>query len=133
MRARSDAVSEPIWGLHHAGPYDLVAGGAIAIGWVAAGDLSDLPDDREDFKARLRETYAGRGEPWVAAAAGQLLRFRHRMQPGDLVVHPRKADRTVNVGRLAGGYRYEPEVWPDYPNRRAVDWLATDVPREALS
>lgn len=122
-----------IWGIHHDGPHDLVAAGAIAIGWVAAGDLTRLPDDRDDFKARLRETYAGRGEPWVAAAAGQLLRFRHRMQPGDLVVHPRKADRTINVGRIASGYAYEPDAWPRYPNRRAVRWLVDGVPREALS
>ena len=43
-------------------------------GWVR-----DLPDDRDRFKARLRESFPDRSEAWIANAAGQLLRFRHAL------------------------------------------------------
>ncbi|HEU4736778.1 MAG TPA: hypothetical protein VFS48_07110, partial [Solirubrobacterales bacterium] len=75
-----------LWGIHHRGPHDFLGERLIAIGWPDAGDLTDLPEDRERFKARLRESFPDRSEAWVANAAGQLLRFRHVMQTGELVV-----------------------------------------------
>ncbi|HEX6781558.1 MAG TPA: restriction endonuclease [Solirubrobacterales bacterium] len=126
-------MTERLWGLHHRGAYELVSAGCIAVGWPDAGDLTELPDDREAFKACLRETFPERSAAWVANAAGQLLRFRHVMQVGELVVYSRKADRTINIGRIAGGYVYEPQIWGRYPNRRAVDWLQTEIPRDRFS
>jgi len=105
-----------IWGVHHSGGLAFVEQRSVAIGWPAAGDLSELPDDRDDFKARLRSAYPDRGEPWIANAAGQLLRFRHVMQPGDLVVYPRKLDRTINLGLIAADYVYDPGRSERYPN-----------------
>jgi restriction system protein len=122
-----------IWGLHHTGGLDFVGRDLVAIGWPDAGDLTDVPDDREDFKARLRECYAGSSEPWVANAAGQLLRFRHVMQSGDLVVYPRKLDRTINIGRIVGDYVYQPSISQRYPNVRPVEWLYTELPRDAFT
>jgi restriction system protein len=122
-----------LWGLHHRGAYELVTEGCIAVGWPDAGDLSDLPEDRDRFKARLRESFPAKSEAWVANAAGQLLRFRHVMQVDDLVVYSRKADRTINIGRIAGDYAYEPGVWGRYPNRRVVEWLNTGISRERFS
>lgn len=124
---------ERLWGLHHRGAYELVSAGMVAIGWPDAGDLTDLPDDRDAFKARMRESFPDRSEAWVANAAGQLLRFRHVMQVGELVVYSRKADRTINIGRISGAYAYQPEVWGRYPNRRSVEWLKTEIPRERFS
>ena len=126
-------MEEKLWGLHHRGAYEFVSAGFIAVGWPDAGDLSDLPDDREAFKRRLRESFPDRSGAWVANAAGQLLRFRHVMQLGELLVYSRKADRTINIGRIAGDYGYQPEVWPRYPNRRAVQWLRTEIPRDRFS
>jgi restriction system protein len=122
-----------VWGLHHRGAHDLIAAGYVAVGWGDAGDLTDLPDDRELFKARLRRDFPDRSEAWVANAAGQLLRFRHVMQPGEFIVYPRKADRTINIGRIAGEYAYEPQEWFEYPNRRPVEWLKTEIPRDGFS
>lgn len=63
-------------------------------------------------------------------AAGQLWRFVHEMQIGDLVVLPRKRTREVAVGRVAGGYVHRPElIGDDAPHTRKVEWHATDVPR----
>jgi len=122
-----------MWGLHHRGAHELVSESCVAIGWPDAGDLTDLPDDREAFKARLRESFPDRSEAWVANAAGQLLRFRHVMEVGELIVYSRKADRTINIGRIAGDYAYEPGVWGRYPNRRAIEWLKTEIPRERFT
>jgi predicted Mrr-cat superfamily restriction endonuclease len=122
-----------IWGLHHNGGLPLVEEGWVAIGWVAAGDLGALPADRDAFKAHLRERYPDKSGPWIANAAGQLLRFRHVMAAGDLVVHPDKRERTINVGRIAGPYVHDPERSARYPNGREVDWLATDIPRDVFT
>jgi restriction system protein len=124
---------QTIWGLHHTGGLPLVQDHWIAIGWVDAGDLTDLPDNRDAFKDRLRERFPDRSESWVANAAGQLLRFRHVMSIGDLVVYPRKTDRTINIGRIAGGYVYDPSRSERYPNGREVDWLREELPRDNFS
>jgi len=121
-----------LWGTHHAGGLQLVDEGAVRIGWVPVGDLTDLPEDREAFKERLRESYPDKSEGWVANAAGQLLRFRHVMQVGDLVAYPQKSDRTVNVGVIARDYRYDPGGSARYPHRRDVEWQGM-APREAFS
>jgi restriction system protein len=126
-------VAEKLWGLHHRGGYELVSANSIAVGWPDAGDLTDLPEDREAFKSRLRESFPDRSEAWIANAAGQLLRFRHVMQVGELVVYSRKSDRTINIGRIAGEYAYEPSVWGRYPNRRRVEWVKTEIPRNHFS
>lgn len=122
-----------MWGLHHSGGRPLVEEGVIAIGWVDAGDITQLTDQREEFKEHLRVRYPEKSENWVANAAGQLLRFRHVMQPGDLVVYPQKSDHTINIGRIAGDYRYAPELSERYPHRRPVDWLGSGLPRTLFS
>lgn len=122
-----------LWGIHHRGAHDFLGEQMIAVGWPDAGDLTDLPEDRDRFKARLRESFPDRSEAWVANAAGQLLRFRHVMQVGELVVYSRKSDRTINIGRISGAYAYEPGVSGRYPNRRSVEWLKTGLPRDEFS
>lgn len=105
----------------------------IAIGWVDAGDLTNLPEDREAFKAHLRNRYQDKPEGWIANAAGQLLRFRHIMQVGELIVYPQKSDRTINIGRISSDYSYEPEISERYPHRRTVQWIAEGLPRGQFS
>lgn len=124
---------ETLWGIHHRGGHEFIHEGQVAVGWPDAGDLSDLPNDRDSFKARLRESFPDRSDAWIANAAGQLLRFRHVMQTGDLIVYSRKVDRTINIGRIVGDYRYEPGIWGRYPNRRSVDWLRIELPRDGFS
>jgi restriction system protein len=122
-----------LWGIHHRGPHDFLGERMIAIGWPDADDLTDLPEDRDRFKARLRESFPDRSEAWVANAAGQLLRFRHVMHTGELVVYSRKSDRTINIGRISGDYEYAPGISGRYPNRRPVEWLKTELPRDEFS
>ncbi len=105
----------------------------MGIGWVNAGDLTGVPNDREAFKARLHERFPDKSNPWVANAAGQLLRFRHVMSVDDLVVYPRKADRTINVGKITGDYVYDTSRSERYPNGRDVEWLRPELSRDLFS
>ena len=70
-----------IWGIHggRTGDADTLFKNknVIAIGWAKAGDLSNLGNDREAFKALVAKTWpekAGKAMS-VATAAGQLYRF----------------------------------------------------------
>ncbi|MGB7589275.1 MAG: hypothetical protein WBM00_11260, partial [Solirubrobacterales bacterium] len=122
-----------LWGLHHSGGQPLVDDSILAIGWVDAGDLSDLPNDREAFKEHLRLKYPDRSENWVANAAGQLLRFRYVMRPDEIVAYPQKSDHTINIGKIVSDYSYESDVWRAYPHRRKVEWIKSGLPRETFS
>jgi restriction system protein len=122
-----------LWALHHSGGKPLVDDKVLAIGWVDAGDLTDLPNDREAFKTYLRSRYLDKSEVQIANTAGQLLRFRHVMQRGEIVVYPQKSDHTINIGKIVGDYSYEPGIWDRYPHRRAVEWIKTGLPREQFS
>lgn len=124
---------DPLWALHHAGARDLVGDSVIAIGWVDAGDLTLWPDDRDAFKDRLHERFPGKSKHWVANAAGQLLRFRYRMSMGQIVVYPRKTDRTINIGKIVGDYAYAPGESERYPNQRKVEWLRVGLSREQFT
>lgn len=122
-----------LWALHHSGGRPLVDAGVLAIGWVDAGDLTDMPNEREAFKAHLRSRFPDKSANWVANAAGQLLRFRHVMQTGEPVVYPQKSDHTINIGRIVSDYSYEPKIWERYPHRRAVEWIETGLSRGDFS
>jgi restriction system protein len=84
------------------------------------------------MKAALAAAYPGANPRALSAWAGMLVRFAFEMRPGDLVVHPDKAERTVSVGRIAADYRYEAQA-PDLHHRRDVTWLATGAPRALFS
>lgn len=60
--------------------------------------------------------------------AGQLWAFAVAMQPGDLVVLPRKLTSQVALGRVTGPYQYQ-QVGSSKRHVRAVDWIRPDVPR----
>ncbi len=122
-----------LWALHHSGGRPLVDDSVLAIGWVDAGDLTDLPNDREAFKDYLRPRYPDKSDAQLANTAGQLLRFRHVMQPGELVVYPQKSDHTINIGKIASDYAYEPQICERYPHRRQVEWIRTGIARDQFS
>jgi restriction system protein len=125
-----------IWGIHggRTGDADslFLKKDCIAIGWATMGDLGALAADREAFKARVAKAYPEKKPGAVPVNAGQLFRFVHEMKPGDIVVYPSKRDRQVHVGRVEGGYKYDPSTEPSYPNRRAVKWLHA-IPRTKFS
>jgi restriction system protein len=123
-----------IWGVHMALEHGVRAKevGFVAVGWSDVGDLSRLKPNREDFKAAYRSVYPDSKPGNIAVSAGVLYRFSVEMQPGDVVVYPCKADRTINIGLIDGPYRFDASAAEDCPNIRPVRWLKS-LPREEFS
>lgn len=123
-----------VWGVH----MDRTVGtkpvddGYVAIGWPQLGDLSQIPPNREAFKAAVRRAFPDAKEGSIPVQAGVLYRFLHELKEGETVVYPSKVDRMVNLGSVSGPYRYDPRSNPEYPNQRPVKWLK-HLPREEFS
>lgn len=75
---------------------------------------------RPDLPARAAGNYAG-----------QLWAFCVAMQPGDLVVLPRKLTAQIAIGRVTGPYAFD-SVNGTFRHTRPVEWLRTDIPRTAF-
>lgn len=116
-----------LWGIHagNSGQADalFLKKHYIAIGWHEMGNLSHIPANREDFKARVKVCYPEDKPGAIPVEAGQLFRFVHEIKQGDLVVYPSKVDRQIHIGRVASAYLYDPDVNSHYPNLRTVEWL----------
>lgn len=125
-----------MWGIHGGATGDadtlFLKKNVMAIGWPAVGDLSAIAGDRESFKAAVAKAYPEKNPNSVPNNAGQLFRFVHEIAVGDLVVYPSKRDNLVHIGRIEGGYRYDPKLSEAYPNMRAVKWLV-ERPRTRFS
>jgi 5-methylcytosine-specific restriction protein B len=110
----------------------------IAIGWSRLGDLSsvagqDAKTITAELKSRLSETYPNHATA-IGQTASQIGQFLKAINDGDVVV---AADgvRVLGVGRVAGGYTYEPSS--DFPHQRPVEWLVDEAwqlpnPQEGL-
>jgi restriction system protein len=103
-------------------------GNCVALGWHQMGDLRKIAPERDAFKVKFAQTYPEKKRGAIPVNAGQLYRFVHEMQRGDLVVYPSKRDRLVHIGRIIGDYAYNPTSSSDYPHQRKVEWQRA-VPR----
>jgi restriction system protein len=125
-----------MWGIHggRTGDADslFLKKNFVAVGWAKTGDLSKLEANRDAFKAVVAKNWPEKKPGAIPNNAGQLFRFVHEMQPGNIIVYPSKADRQVHLGRVEGPYRYEPTIDAGYPHLREVKWL-TAVSRTRLS
>lgn len=121
-----------LWGIHSGFAADLVDGGYISIGWEELGDPTEIGPDRERLKARLAVAFPSAKPGALPVWAGVITRFVHEIQPGDLVVLPNKADRTLAFGEVTSGYYREPEA-EVHPSRRRVRWIHAGVPRDDFS
>jgi len=67
----------------------------------------------------------------VGQAKGPIFSFVKEIEEDDLVLVPLKTQNgLVAVGRVTGGYHYNPTGPLDARHERPVEWLRTDVPRE---
>jgi restriction system protein len=126
-----------VWGIHSGreGQADelFLKKGVIAVGWADLGDVSKLPADREAFKDLVRKTYGdGIKTSAIPGRAGLFYRFVHEVKEGDLVVFPCRRDRQVHLGRVQGGYKFDPGVNAHFPHQHAVRWLKS-VPRVSFT
>lgn len=116
-----------LWGIHagRTGDADTLfhEHDVVALGWEDIGNLSNLGANREAFKARYAEVYPDASPGAIPVSAGQLFRFVHEMQVGDLVIYPSKRDRQVHIGEVTDDYTYNPRTEKAYPHHRSVKWL----------
>jgi restriction system protein len=121
-----------VWGIHggRTGDADTLfrKKNYIALGWSRVGNLAQIPATRDAFKETLVRHYPDKKPGAVPVEAGQLFRFVHEMQNGDLVVYPSSVDRQIHIGEVSGAYVYHPDEELGYPHRRPVKWLRS-VPR----
>ena len=130
-----------VWGVHmgrHHGtaPIDK---NYVAIGWHEMGDLREIPNNKEAFKAKYQQTFPNHKPGAIPVCAGVLFRFLHEMQIGDIVVYPSKEDRHVNIGTISGEYRFNPKATAEEgaegyeeSHLRSVEWKAS-LPRTDFS
>jgi restriction endonuclease Mrr len=105
--------------------------GAALLGWDEAGDLSGLT--LEAVRARVAAAWPEYGRRQLGQVANGLYKFANDMHPGDVVVTPEPASRTVLLGEVAGDYHYlTPPAVADYSHARPVTWRAR-ISRDELS
>jgi restriction endonuclease Mrr len=105
--------------------------GAVFLGWGPAGDAAGL--SLEAVSGRVAEAWPQYGRRQRGQAANALYKFAMDMQPGDVVLTPEPASRTVLIGEVASGYRYLTRpVVADYSHTRSVTWRAR-ISRDQLS
>lgn len=105
--------------------------GIAVIGWDELPDLSQVKS-REELDKLCRETYPDAKPNTITNWVGQLWAFRKRIQIGDLIVLPLKNRSVIAIGRVKGPYRYLPDMPPGSRHTRQVEWLNTDIPRNAF-
>ena len=124
-----------VWGIHAGKTGDaetlFAKRKVVALGWPETGDLTALKT-RDEFKARVAETYPDMKPGAVPVNAGQLFRFIHEAAVGDIVAHLSKRDRQIHLGRITGPYRYDAAAGEMYPHQRSVEWVRS-VPRSSFS
>ena len=124
-------VEKKIWGIHTQDEALFLKDGKIAIGWKEIGDLSAIPANRDDFKAKYMQVFPDAKKGSVPTSVGMLYRFCHEIQIGDYVVYPSKSDRMINIGEVTGNYTYVADAH-EYVQQRDVKWLK-HIPRTSFS
>lgn len=125
-----------IWGIH--GGRGGVADGlflhknVIALGWAPMGDVSSLAPDRASFRTATEKAFPGRSPAQISISFGQIFRFVHELNIGDIVVYPSKIDRQMHIGEVAGKYQFRPDLDPVHPQTRTINWLKR-LPRTSFS
>lgn len=120
-----------LWGIHTQDDNLFLKHGTIAIGWREMGDLNDIENNQEAFKAKYQLVYPDAKKGSIPTGSGMLYRFCHEVQIGDYIVFPSKSDRMVNIGEVTGDYKYDASQ-PEYVQTRTVKWLK-NVPRTAFT
>lgn len=124
-----------VWGIHGGKTGDaftlFTEGNVVALGWERMPDLRTFENSPQAFKEAVARTHPHMKEGGVPVAAGQLRRFVHDLQAGEIVVFAAKQDWTFRLGRVTGEYAYTSPGDP-YPHQRPVEWLKT-IKRDEVS
>ena len=128
--------SKTLWGIHGGktgdADYLFIKKKYIAISWERMPDLITLGTDRNAFKKEYEKQYPEAKKGAIPNIAGQLFRFVHEVQKGDLVAYPSRFDRKIHIGKILDDYWYKKDKDARYPHRRTVEWLKS-FPRTEFS
>ena len=126
--------SATVWGIHCAIDKESIFldNNVIAIGWREMGDLSRIAPNRDAYKKAFSEIFPNASKNSAANQAGQLYRFVCEAKIGDYVVFPSKANRSINIGQIEGGYFYNPSE-SRFVQQRKMKWIKTAIPRMTFS
>ncbi|MFB6705329.1 CBS domain-containing protein [Streptomyces sp. NPDC056333] len=102
--------------------------GGVLAGWLEVPDLSTAAT-REDVKAAVETAYPDESAYTLGNWTGQLHRFRHEIEVGDLMVLPLRSG-LVAIGHVEGDYEYQPDGDNGFPHVRRVKWHVKDAQRE---
>lgn len=108
--------------------------GNAVIGFGFRQSVTEFADRAELLNALRNETlYQGLSIHKVRSAASQLWRFAKEIQPGDMILMPRKNPKVISVGQAVGDYQFRPDLadllQATVYHAHSVEWKALDVPR----
>lgn len=105
--------------------------GLFIAGWPGLGDISGCAD-RDELRVAVRTSYPTSKKGAIDNWVGQLWRLLSEIQVGDHVVMPLKTTQRIAIGRVTGAYRFRSDCPPGFQHVRPVEWLRTDLPRDAV-
>ncbi len=104
---------------------EMEQGSYVSIGWDKLGDLSWLEFNKE-LKEKFFKLVLDKYKKDPAVTGGtvsKIFNFVVGMQEGDIVLGA-DGRRIQGVGRVVGGYEYQPNG--EFPHHRQVEWLTLD-------
>lgn len=99
----------------------------LNIGFSMVRDLASAKT-RDQVLDAVRETFPDAKPATQGNYAAQINQFVNTIAEGDIVVSPLKTLGKVGIARVTGPYQRLPNGHP----ARAVEWLTTDLPRDAF-
>ncbi|WP_203290776.1 restriction endonuclease [Maricaulis parjimensis] len=101
--------------------------GQLATGWELSRELESCAS-KEDILTYLEPHYPGQKQGTLQNWAVQLNQLKHQVKQGDLVVVPLKTTKDIAIGKVTSDFLMVDGKHPG----RAVTWLVTDLPRQAV-
>ncbi len=101
----------------------------VTIGWTEFSDLRQFKT-REDLAKEYSRLFPDANRGKVANHVGQIWRFVHDIQKGDLVGLPLHIQSAIAIGKIESDYQFE-TITPNIQHIRRVKWLKT-IPRSSF-
>ncbi len=98
----------------------------LATGWQTPGIANTT--SREQILEVLKATYPNEKPGTLNNWSVQLNQLKNQIKPGDLTITPLKTTKELAIGRVVGDYFDTADGRP----ARRVEWLNTELPRDAL-
>lgn len=104
--------------------------GITAIGWSEISDIR-LLKDKSMLVNKIKTAYPEESHGNHMSSAGQLMRFINEVAIGDTVITYHADSRKYFLGEIKSEALFNTEQFPEYPNQRLVNWIAS-TNRDAL-